>query len=95
MDHENPATATEKLLELANKRGGKDNISVIVIAVESTIGDDTTEVNLKVMADDKTVPIAPYYEETDTVRMDQLSDTDPKLYNDAYGEGSDTNEPSQ
>lgn len=95
MENPNPAVATEKLLALANKRGGKDNISVIVVSVESTIGDDTTQVNLNAMNDDKTVPIAPVYEDTDTVKMDQYADNDSKLYNDAYGEGSDTNEPSQ
>lgn len=95
MDHRNPEVATQKLLELANTRGGKDNISVIVVTVESASNDETTQAHPKALSDDTTVPIAPYYEDNDTLRMDQLSDSDSKQYNDTYGEGSDTNEPSQ
>ena len=56
MAHHKPADATEKLLALANSRGGKDNISVIVVLHESTINnDETTEVNISVLKDDSTV----------------------------------------
>lgn len=97
MAHRKPADATEKLLALANSRGGKDNISVIVILLEATMGEETTEVNMAMLNDDATVPITPYYDDdADTVKMDKLSDDDPPpIYNSAYGEGSDTNEPPQ
>lgn len=97
MAHPKPADATEKLLALANSRGGKDNISVIVVLLESTMNDETTEVNMALLSDDATVPMTPtYYDDTDTVKIDQLSDNDtPPIYNSTYGEGSDTNEPSQ
>lgn len=97
MENPKPEDATQKLLDMANSRGGKDNISVIVISVESTLTDDndTTEVNVTAI-DDTTVPISPYYEDTDTVKLDRYHDDDsPPVYNDAYGEGNDTNEPSQ
>ena len=32
----NPSLASKRLIELANERGGEDNVSVIVVAVEST-----------------------------------------------------------
>ena len=98
MANPNPAVTTEKLLELANNRGGKDNISVIVVSVESTLNEDTTEINMSTaLNDDETVPMTTkIYEDTDTVKLDQLSDNDsPPVFNSAYGEGKDTNEPSQ
>jgi serine/threonine protein phosphatase PrpC len=33
----NPDDATQKLIDLANERGGEDNISVVVIAVEADL----------------------------------------------------------
>jgi serine/threonine protein phosphatase PrpC len=94
MEDKDPDKATEKLLALANSRGGKDNISVIVIRVEGT-QEDTKSVSNE---DDLTVPIAPiFYKDTDTVEMDRpnnITDSAP-IYNSAYGEGDDPNEPSQ
>lgn len=95
MEHEDPDVATEKLLALANSRGGKDNISVIVLRVEST---DNTMQHMETAQEDVTVQIAPiFYDDTDTIEMEQLSDTNenPPIYNSAYGEGNDPNEPSQ
>ena len=98
MAHPNPADATEKLLDLANSRGGKDNISVIVISVESTLNEETTELNMSAaLPDDATVPMkSKSYEETDTVKVEKVTDNDPPpVFNSTYGEGKDTNEPSQ
>jgi serine/threonine protein phosphatase PrpC len=40
MAEDNPATASKRLIDLANQRGGEDNVSVIVILVESDNADD-------------------------------------------------------
>jgi PPM family protein phosphatase len=98
MANPKPDDATEKLLALANSRGGKDNISVIVVMLESTATNEkTTELHMTALEDDATDPIKPtFYDNVDTVKIDQLSDDDtPPIYNSKYGEGSDTNEPSQ
>jgi len=95
MEHKDPKVATQKLLELANGRGGKDNISVIVVRVESGQELNANEAETE---EDTTVPIAPiFYEDTDTIEIDPLTDSNdnPPIYNSAYGEGDDTNEPSQ
>ena len=34
LQHENPAVASQQMIDLANERGGRDNISVIVIKLE-------------------------------------------------------------
>lgn len=96
MHNKDPKIATQKLLELANSRGGKDNISVIVVKVETTQEvEEETQENLE----ETTVPITPiYYEDTDTIEMDTFPDNNdsaPPIYNTAYGEGNDTSEPSQ
>jgi len=98
MANPKPADATEKLLALANSRGGKDNISVIVVLLKSTISNDkTTEVNMSALKDDSTISMkSKIYDDVDTVKIKSTSDDDtPPIYNGAYGEGNDTNEPSQ
>jgi len=100
MTYTDPTIATQKLLELANSRGGKDNISVIVVKVEAS--QKIQNESAATMEDIATVPIAPiFFEDTDTIEVETLTD-DPKNHNNsrpifssAYGEGTDTNEPSQ
>ena len=41
MSDPNPHVATQGLIELANKRGGEDNVSVIVIKIAEASTDDT------------------------------------------------------
>ncbi len=95
MSNKNPADATQALLDLANSRGGKDNISVIVVKVE-LIGQK--EESLATRIEDTTLPLMPpvFFEDTETIEMDTLTDNpDSPIYNSAYGEGNDTSEPSQ
>ncbi len=42
---ENPELASQKLIDLANERGGEDNVSVIVVAVERDIADRIAQLN--------------------------------------------------
>lgn len=50
---DNPDVTTQKLVDLANSRGGEDNISVVVIKVES--GDNTEGETHIAMRDDETI----------------------------------------
>ena len=45
LEHENPDEASQALIDLANQRGGEDNVSVIVVVVEE---DNTTGSNQNV-----------------------------------------------
>lgn len=82
MDNAKPEDATKKLLEMANGRGGKDNISVIVIGVEN-IPDGSLQDMIDQTApdDDATVPINPAYisKTHDTAKLKDPDSEKPQL----------------
>lgn len=49
IENNDPEVAAEKLIQLANSRGGEDNISVIVVTVEGVGGTDETTVQLRTL----------------------------------------------
>jgi PPM family protein phosphatase len=61
LTHFDPEAATQALVDLANKRGGEDNVSVIVIRVESNLPESVT--------DDSTVELRPLSLQEDTIRL--------------------------
>jgi protein phosphatase len=59
---DNPEDASRKLIDLANSRGGRDNVSVIVIKLERVPGDEFEEITADVHQagfDDDTLVIVP------------------------------------
>lgn len=90
--YNHPQTASQKLIDLANARGGKDNISVIVVKAETT---QILNYAMDEEFDEATAPM-PRYDDTDTIEIvTHPSDDDDHAYNAAYGEGRDTNIPAQ
>lgn len=66
-----PQEACQKLIDLANERGGEDNVSVIVIATEMTLSDRATiELQSLDLNIDDTIVLK---SETDTRRLDTLN----------------------
>jgi protein phosphatase len=58
LSDENPDVASQKLIDLANERGGEDNVSVIVVSVEQSApaaGAHTDAVMLTAIDDDETL----------------------------------------
>ncbi|GAB4576260.1 MAG: hypothetical protein Kow0077_31860 [Anaerolineae bacterium] len=53
-----PSEATQALIDLANARGGEDNISVVVIKLEGAV-DQTMEMEAVMAADDHTQELSP------------------------------------
>ena len=96
MDYDDPHKISEKLVALANSRGGKDNVSVIVIVAEDdkTQGDQSLETLEFTENDDHTLPMDP-----NMVRITRVQDTldsaeppsEPINYHqlETYGEGRD------
>ncbi|NWF67661.1 MAG: Stp1/IreP family PP2C-type Ser/Thr phosphatase [Chloroflexi bacterium] len=107
LGEDNPEVISQKLVDLANKRGGEDNVSVIVVKVDA---DDTGEKNKRA--------VATYDDEEDTVLMpnhpalqpsknqeEEYHDEDPTLIDKdrsfravrsfSGGEGSDPFKPTQ
>jgi PPM family protein phosphatase len=46
LEDENPELSSQKLIDLANARGGEDNVSVIIIAVERDNANRTSKINI-------------------------------------------------
>ncbi|GAB5492316.1 MAG: hypothetical protein Phog2KO_25310 [Phototrophicaceae bacterium] len=102
LSSDDPNIISDKLVELANSRGGKDNVSVVVIVAELITIDHierTTEIELNISSSDEpTVPMNPDY--LDVIRsnksLDNLQvDDDPFATQETpsagiYGEGSDS-----
>lgn len=98
LDAPDPSTATERLLNLANERGGKDNISVIVISVDSATEEDTSQMISEAVYEsdeDATVPLTSSLHQASASKNSNAPKDIPPILNSAYGEGTDTNEPSQ
>ncbi|MCU0514166.1 MAG: Stp1/IreP family PP2C-type Ser/Thr phosphatase [Anaerolineae bacterium] len=88
MSEQDPVIISSELIDLANLRGGKDNISVIVIVAEDAsdyrLNETMTMAALDEFGDDDpTIPLPP-----PTGSLFKLSDN-------AYGEGRDMLEPLQ
>jgi protein phosphatase len=45
LDDDNPELSSQKLIDLANERGGEDNVSVIVVAVERDVTNRMSQLN--------------------------------------------------
>lgn len=54
-EHPNPDTASQRLIDLANERGGEDNVSVIVIAVEANTPGDPPKKAIAIEDEDETL----------------------------------------
>lgn len=54
-ENPNPDTASQKLIDLTNERGGEDNVSVIVIAVEAALPGDPPENAVAIQDEDETL----------------------------------------
>lgn len=102
MSETDPNTISTRLLELALARGGKDNISVIVIVVEGVAPVVSMEADtaLEMPYDDED-PTLPLHGATGEYPASSSS-SQPGMINligrsptTSYGEGRDTNEPSQ
>jgi len=110
-EEDDPNRASERLINLANERGGRDNISVIVIMVESTAEkplqeaeaqaqiseDDTAATNWD---DEATVPISQTDSKSNPSQKESAQSVSgssrQKLKQpDVYGEGVDSREPHQ
>lgn len=55
LDNSNPDTVSQKLIDLANERGGEDNISVIVITVEATTPTSPPKKSVAIADEDETL----------------------------------------
>lgn len=100
LEFEDPNQISDKLIELANSRGGKDNISVIVIVVEE---DDSPETEVLttlesvnyVEGEDPTIPHDPNFLKLSRMKetleaADKSSESTPEnRHSNAYGEGRD------
>lgn len=102
LSSDDPNIISDKLVELANSRGGKDNVSVIVIIAELTEieqRDDADEIEINFGEDSNpTIPMNPDY--LNLIRADKSLDNlqvndDPFATQETpsagiYGEGSDS-----
>jgi len=104
LSSDDPNVVSEKLVELANSRGGKDNVSVIVIVAErveieetNTIAETDAQVNIG-DDDEPTVPMNPDYLNVTRINksLDRVDrDDDPFATQETpqagiYGEGNDS-----
>jgi protein phosphatase len=55
LDNNNPDTVSQKLIDLANERGGEDNVSVIVITVEATTPTIPPKKSVAIVDEDETL----------------------------------------
>lgn len=55
LDNNNPDTVSQKLIDLANERGGEDNVSVIVITVETTAPANPPKKSVAIVDEDETL----------------------------------------
>ncbi|MBZ0288575.1 MAG: Stp1/IreP family PP2C-type Ser/Thr phosphatase, partial [Anaerolineae bacterium] len=80
MSDSNPDVASQKLIDLANERGGEDNVSVIVISVEQTTptsGSQNDAVMLAAADDDETLVLKDRASMRSSLPdLDKLDDTD-------------------
>lgn len=104
LSSEDPNVISDKLVELANSRGGKDNVSVIVITAELVEIDEVeksseTEFEFNIGDDDEpTIPMNPDYLNVTRVnkKLDNVeADDDPFATQETpsaglYGEGNDS-----
>lgn len=104
LSSDDPNVISDKLVELANSRGGKDNVSVVVITAELVEIDEVThtseaESNFSIGGDDEpTVPMNPDYLNVTRVNktLDNLgANDDPFATQETpstglYGEGTDS-----
>ena len=96
LESDDPNEISDKLVSLANSRGGKDNISVIVIVVDA---DETTQVqSMDTPAglqfsqdDDPTIPIDPNFLKVTRIdkTLESGENTPENTFSDEYGEGKD------
>jgi serine/threonine protein phosphatase PrpC len=107
LDGNDPNTIADKLIEMANSRGGKDNVSVIVIVVDEAEYDPNEteamsplDLDFEIGGDNEpTLPINPDYFNVTRVRkpMDEVNGKDdPQATHEmpsagTYGEGKDSN----
>jgi protein phosphatase len=101
--HQAPNEISDALIELANSRGGKDNISVIVIVVDYDNADTSHEVmsSLETLPfhedDEPTIPIDPNFlkvsrmKETLEAEKNETEGTPENQHSSSYGEGRDNN----
>jgi protein phosphatase len=103
MEYDDPHQISDKLVELANSRGGKDNISVIVILAEALQDEEVAtvsvneELDLSFGDDEPTIPMNPDYLNITNVKksLDNIDpDDDPRSTHEipsagTYGEGRD------
>ncbi|MEM9955355.1 MAG: Stp1/IreP family PP2C-type Ser/Thr phosphatase [Chloroflexota bacterium] len=101
---DDPNIVSNKLVELANERGGKDNVSVIVVIadlIEIEISEDEAEnqLNIHIGSDDEpTVPMNPDYLSVTRINksLDNFDNNDDPFATQEtpsagiYGEGSDS-----
>jgi serine/threonine protein phosphatase PrpC len=108
MKDSDPNVISQRLIELANSRGGKDNISVIVIVVEGdgtarTTSDAAMEMDMSFPDDDSTLPMPRNNNNNNNnlPRKAGASSSSDKLNMLSasaapyYGEGRDDSEPLQ
>jgi protein phosphatase len=75
----NPDVASQKLIDLANERGGEDNVSVIVISVEQAAppaGQQVEAVMLSAADDDETLVLKDRSSRSSLPDTDKLPDTE-------------------
>lgn len=111
LEYDDPTEISDQLINLALKRGGKDNVSVIVICVDEVSEDTKVDAETEsailqfdsVQTDDApTVPMNPDFfnvtrKKSSNNTDDHLHNTSQKVdaYNTIYGEGRDAFEPLQ
>lgn len=101
MSTTDPNTISQKLIDLANSRGGKDNISVIVILVDADTAENRTsaaeaELEVKYQEDaDPTLPASPPHDSATQKPVPSAALQSYGNRNYTFGDGQDIYEPSQ
>ncbi len=98
--HDDPNEAAQSLINLANERGGEDNVSVVVVILEGPNDDDSTiELRMLVMNDDEDTRVIPNAAiaavEDDTVKAVRIPPSSPNEPHESGGEGHDPSAPPQ
>jgi len=99
LSSDDPNAISDTLIERANERGGKDNISVIVIIAQEDL-DEETQIMAHISSADYedddvlTIPNNPdFHSVTHMKKAERNSENNPQAAN--FGEGHDTLEPFQ